>query len=194
VFRKDALMRAGGYDTDTYAEDADLTLKLLTGGWHLAYEERAIAFTEAPERYLDLVKQRYRWTRGILQALRKRARWLSEPRRGIAVWLSLLVMLFEAIVWPSMNVLGNLLFSIAALSAGVASGVLYWWALLTMLDVAAALYAVGMEGEDLRLVPYAVAYRFFFITMIDVAKLFATAEEIARVRMTWGKLERAGRL
>jgi len=194
VFRKDALMRAGGYDTDTYAEDADLTLKLLTGGWHLAYEERAIAFTEAPERYLDLVKQRYRWTRGILQALRKRARWLSEPRRGITVWLSLLVMLFEAIVWPSMNVLGNLLFSIAALSAGVASGVLYWWALLTMLDVAAALYAVGMEGEDLRLVPYAVAYRFFFITMIDVAKLFATAEEIARVRMTWGKLERAGRL
>jgi hypothetical protein len=63
-----------------------------------------------------------------------------------------------------------------------------------MLDVAAALYAVGMEGEDLRLVPYAVPYRFFFITMIDVAKLFATAEEVARVRMTWGKLERAGRL
>jgi cellulose synthase/poly-beta-1,6-N-acetylglucosamine synthase-like glycosyltransferase len=194
VFRRDALVRVGGYDTDTFAEDADLTLKLLTAGWHLSYEERAIAYTEAPEHYLDLIKQRYRWTRGILQALRKRATWLSAPGRGAAVWSSLLVMLFEAIVWPSMNVLGNLLFSVAALSAGVASGVLYWWALLTMLDVAAALYAVGMEGEDLRLVPYAVAYRFFFITMIDVAKLFATAEEVARVRMTWGKLARAGRL
>jgi hypothetical protein len=103
-------------------------------------------------------------------------------------------MLFEAVVWPTMNVVGNLLFTIAALSAGAASGVLYWWALLTMLDVAAALYAVGMEGEDLQLIPYAVGYRFFFITMIDVAKLFATVEEIARVRMTWGKLERVGRL
>ncbi|HEV8235365.1 MAG TPA: glycosyltransferase family 2 protein, partial [Gemmatimonadaceae bacterium] len=30
VFRRDALLRAGGYDTDTFAEDADLTLKLLT--------------------------------------------------------------------------------------------------------------------------------------------------------------------
>jgi hypothetical protein len=30
--------------------------------------------------------------------------------------------------------------------------------------------------------------------MIDVAKLFATAEEVARVRMSWGKLERAGRI
>ncbi|HKW46666.1 MAG TPA: glycosyltransferase [Gemmatimonadaceae bacterium] len=194
VFRRDALLRAGGYDTDTFAEDADLTLKLLTAGWHVAYEERAIAYTEAPEHYLDLIKQRYRWTRGILQALRKRALWLGAPQRGVALWLSLLVMLFEAVVWPMMNVIGNLLFTVAALSAGAASGVLYWWALLTMLDVAAALYAVGMEGEDLRLIPYAVAYRFFFITMIDVAKLFATVEEVARVRMTWGKLERAGRL
>src|SRR5690349_11632101 len=169
VFRREALLRAGGYDTDTYAEDADVTLKLLTAGWHIAYEERSIAYTEAPERYLDLVKQRYRWTRGILQALRKRGSWLGAPRRGIAVWLSLLVMLFEAVLWPAMNVLGNLLFTLAALSAGVASGVFYWWALLTMLDVAAALYAVGMEGEDLRLIPYAVGYRFFFITKIGRA-------------------------
>ena len=41
VFRRAALLRAGGYDTDTFAEDADLTLKLLTAGWHVAYEERA---------------------------------------------------------------------------------------------------------------------------------------------------------
>jgi hypothetical protein len=103
-------------------------------------------------------------------------------------------MLFEAVLWPTMNVLGNLLFSLVALSAANASGVFYWWVLLTMLDVAAALYAVGVEGEDLRLVPYAVLYRFMFITMIDVAKLFATVEEVARVQMTWGKLERAGRI
>jgi cellulose synthase/poly-beta-1,6-N-acetylglucosamine synthase-like glycosyltransferase len=194
IFRREALVRAGGYDTDTFAEDADMTLKLLTAGWHVVYEERAIAYTEAPETYLDLIKQRYRWTRGILQALRKRGAWLVAPRRGVAVWISIVVMLFEAVLWPAMNVLGNLLFTVAALSAGVAGGVFYWWILLTMLDVAAALYAVGMEGEDLRLVPYAVAYRFFFITMIDVAKLFATAEEVARVRMSWGKLERAGRI
>jgi cellulose synthase/poly-beta-1,6-N-acetylglucosamine synthase-like glycosyltransferase len=194
VFRRDVLRAVGGYDTDTFAEDADLTLKLLTAGWHDAYEERAIAYTEAPERFVDLVKQRYRWTRGILQALRKRSGWLVSPFRGPLIWGSLIAMLFEAVLWPVMNVLGNLLFTVVALSAGAASGVIYWWVLLTMLDVAAALYAVGIEGEQLRLVPYAVVYRFLFITMIDVAKLFATAEEAARVRMTWGKLERAGRI
>jgi cellulose synthase/poly-beta-1,6-N-acetylglucosamine synthase-like glycosyltransferase len=194
IFRRDVLRRAGGYDTDTFAEDADLTLKVLTDGWHVTYEERAIAYTEAPERFIDLVKQRYRWTRGILQALRKRSRWLVSPQRGPLIWLSLVTMLFEAVVWPVMNVVGNVTFALVALSAGAASGVFYWWVLLTMLDVAAALYAVGIEGEALGLVPFAVLYRFFFIAMIDVAKLFATVEEVARVRMTWGKLERAGRI
>ena len=66
--------------------------------------------------------------------------------------------------------------------------------LLTILDVAAALYAVSMEEEDLGLVPFAVAYRLFFTVTVDVAKLLAGIEEAFKVRMTWGKLERAGRL
>ena len=132
--------------------------------------------------------------RGILQALRKRGSWLAVPRTGLGVWVSLQAMLFEAIVWPVFNVLGNLLFAVAAISAGAADFVLYWWALLTLLDVAAALHTVAMEEEDLSLVPYAVVYRFFFVTIVDVAKLFATIEEFLNVRMSWGKLERAGRI
>ncbi len=194
VFRREALAGVGGYATDTFAEDADLTLEILTAGWHIVYEERAIAYTEAPEALHDLIKQRYRWTRGILQALRKRGAWFTSPAGGPAVWVSLVAMAFEAILWPVVNILGNLLFAIAALAAGAASGVLYWWLLLTLLDVAAALYSLAIEEEDLALLPYAVIYRFFFITMIDVAKLFATIEELARVPMTWGKLARAGRL
>lgn len=194
VFRRHALVDVGGYDTDTFAEDADLTLKMLTAGWQIVYEDGAIAYTEAPENLLDLIKQRYRWTRGILQALRKRAGWLVAPRGGFSVWISLLAMLFEAIIWPVVNVLGNLFFAIAALHAGAAAYVAYWWVLLTLLDVAAALHTVAMEEEDLSLVPYAVLYRFFFIALIDVAKLFATVEEFMNIHMTWGKLERAGRI
>ena len=194
MFRRTVLQEVGGYDTDTFAEDADLTLKILTAGWHIVYEERAIAWTEAPEQFLDLIKQRYRWTRGILQALGKRSMWQTRPRQSLVVWLSLAAMFFEAILWPVLNVLGNLLFVVAALAAGITSGVFYWWALLTMLDVAAALHSVAMEEEDLGLVPYAIIYRFVFTTMIDVAKLCATFEQLVNVHMTWGKLERAGRI
>jgi biofilm PGA synthesis N-glycosyltransferase PgaC len=194
VFRRDVLQSVGGYDTDTFAEDADVTLKIITAGWHIAYEERAEAWTEAPETYLDLVKQRYRWTRGILQALRKRTTWSFVRHGEIAARMSLALMLFEAVVWPVVNVLGGVAFCVTALGFGATSAVLLWWVLLTMLDVAAALYSLSMEGEDLQLLPYAIAYRLFFITMVDVAKLFATVEELARVDMTWGKLARAGRI
>lgn len=194
IFRREALAEVGGYRSDTFAEDADLTLELLSAGWHIAYEERAIAWTEAPESFLDIVQQRYRWTRGILQALRKRGALLAAPRGGFVVWASVLAMLFEAVIWPVVNVLGNLLFAVGALALGAPGAVLSWWVLLTMLDVAAALYSVAIEEEDLGLLPYAVVYRLLFITMIDVAKLLATLEEAANVRMTWGKLARAGRI
>ncbi len=194
IFRRDVLAKVGGYDDDTFAEDADLTLKLVTAGWHVVYDERAIAWTESPEIFVDLIRQRYRWTRGILQALRKRTAVLSNPGGQVATWLSVAFMFFEAVLWPAVNILGGLMFTIAALSAGVTSGIFYWWMLLTMLDVAAALYTIVTEEEDLALVPFAIAYRFLFITMIDVAKVFATIEEAANVRMTWGKLARVGRI
>jgi biofilm PGA synthesis N-glycosyltransferase PgaC len=98
------------------------------------------------------------------------------------------------VLWPVMNIVGNLFFVVAALTAGAADFVVYWWILLTLLDVAAALHTVAMEEEDLSLVPYAVIYRFFFVVLIDVAKLFATVDELLHVKMSWGKLERVGRL
>ena len=58
LFRRDVLIALGGFDLDTFAEDADLTLKLLTAGWKIRYEPAAIAWTEAPERLVDLIQQR----------------------------------------------------------------------------------------------------------------------------------------
>jgi poly-beta-1,6 N-acetyl-D-glucosamine synthase len=194
VFRVAALRRVGGYDHDTFAEDCDLTLKLLADGWQVHYEPEAIAYTEAPEKLLDLLKQRYRWTRGILQAIRKHREILLHPARGPAMAFTLAYMVFEGILWPSMNVFAHVLFVIVATRFGAALPLVLWWAQLTVLDLAAALYCVAVEEERLRLVPYAILYRAFFALTIDVAKLFATCEELLRLRMDWGKLERIGRI
>jgi cellulose synthase/poly-beta-1,6-N-acetylglucosamine synthase-like glycosyltransferase len=194
IFRKSALLKVGGYDHDTFAEDCDLTLKLLLEGWQVNYEPGAIAYTEAPEKMLDLLKQRYRWTRGILQAISKHKRRLIDPRGGFGVTFTLWYMIFEGIMWPSMNVFGNVLFVFVAARYGTALPLVLWWAQLTVLDLAAALYCVVVEEESLLLVPYAIFYRAFFALTIDVAKLFATFEELFKLRMDWGKLERIGRI
>ena len=61
----------GGYHPDTVAEDADLTMNLLEQGYAVIYEDRALAFTEAPDTANGLARQRFRWSFGILQAIFK---------------------------------------------------------------------------------------------------------------------------
>ena len=48
-WRKSAILQAGGYPTDTVAEDADLTLAIRRRGWLIRYDEEAAAYTEVPE-------------------------------------------------------------------------------------------------------------------------------------------------
>ena len=190
LFRREALEEVGGYDTDTFAEDADLTLKMITAGWRVVYEDAAVAWSEAPERWIDLVQQRYRWTRGILQAVRKRKGLFLRPFPDFPLWVSAIQLGFEALVWPVMNITAHLFFAIVALLFGAGELIVYWIILLTLLDLVAALVTVSMEEESLALVPMALIYRFVFILFLDVVKTFATIDELFRLEMGWGKLER----
>lgn len=194
MFRKSVLQQVGGYDHDTFAEDCDLTLKILMRGWHIAYEPTAVAWVETPSRLLDLLKQRYRWTRGILQATKKHSHALFQPRKmGINFYI-LWYMLFEGIMWPFSTVLGNIFFSYVGLTYGIATLLFYWWLQLTILDVIAAAYCVIIEDEDPSLIIYAFMFRLFYINIIDISKVLATLEEWRGTTMTWGKLDREGKL
>jgi poly-beta-1,6 N-acetyl-D-glucosamine synthase len=194
MFRKEAVIDIGGYHTDTFAEDCDLTLRLLEKGWKIKYEPLAVAWTEAPEEILNLIKQRYRWTRGILQAIRKHSPKLLELRKHPAFSMTLWYMFFEAVIWPFMDIFANVFFIFLAFQYGLSIFVAFWWVLLTVVDVSAAFYCVVSEKEDLTLVFYAILYRLFYIIILDIAKVFATIEEWRGVGMNWGKLERKGRL
>ncbi len=192
VFRRKAIEEAGLYSSDTFAEDADLTLKILAGGWKIYYEPNAISYTEAPADMYQLLKQRYRWTRGIIQSVRKHKKLMINPTINFGDTFILWTMSYEALVWPAMNIAANLFFIIAALAFGFTQLIFFWWAGLALLDMITALYCISVEKEEYRLAWYAVIYRMFFILLIDVCKLMSSVEEFLGIRMTWGKLEREG--
>ncbi len=192
LFRKKAIEDAGYYSSDTFAEDADLTLKLLAHGWRIYYEPRAISYTEAPEILHQLLKQRYRWTRGILQAIKKHKALLINPTINFGDTFVLWSMFYEALIWPTMNIIGNIFFIAVALIYGFSSLIFFWWAALALLDLSSSVYCVAVEKEEFRLVPYAIVYRMFFILTIDICKTMSTIEEFLGFEMTWGKLERIG--
>ena len=49
MFRKDAIEQVGLYEHDTFAEDCDLTLRLIQANYRIDFEPEALSITEAPE-------------------------------------------------------------------------------------------------------------------------------------------------
>ncbi len=192
VFRKQAVFDAGWYSSDTFAEDADITLKIIRAGWRVEYEPEAQAYTEAPASVVDLLKQRYRWTRGIIQAVRKHGDLFFNPVINFGGTIVMWSMAFESLIWPIMNIFANAYFIFVALVFDMNSYLVYWWLSLTILDLIAALYCTAVEKEEIRLVFYSLFYRIFFILIIDVCKTIATIEEYLGFGMNWGKLELKG--
>ena len=184
----------GLYDNDTFAEDCDVTLKLITKGYKIDFESEALAYTEAPESLLDLIKQRYRWTRGILQAIKKHKNLLWNFKINPSASFTMWYMLFEAVFWPFMDMWVNMFIIYLAIFNGVSVLIFYWWSLFTILDVAGAMYCILITNEKLSLIFYAFFYRLFFISIINISKILSTIEEWFGIKMTWGKLQRKGRI
>ena len=84
AWRTAPVKAAGGYPLNTVAEDADLTMSLLEQGLKVVYEDRSLAFTEAPIDAKGLMRQRFRWSFGTLQAVWKhRAAFVRNKAMGL---------------------------------------------------------------------------------------------------------------
>ncbi|MEO9131455.1 MAG: glycosyltransferase, partial [Sphingomonas sp.] len=85
AWRLAAIESVGGYPDDTLAEDQDLTIAIQRAGWRVHYDQYAVAWTESPESFAGLAKQRFRWAYGTLQCLWKhRAVMVTGKPPGLA--------------------------------------------------------------------------------------------------------------
>jgi len=92
AWRTAPVKAAGGYPVNTVAEDADLTMNLLEQGYKVDYEDRSLAFTEAPIDAKGLMRQRFRWSFGTLQAIWKhRAAFVRNKAMGLFALPNILV-------------------------------------------------------------------------------------------------------
>jgi poly-beta-1,6-N-acetyl-D-glucosamine synthase len=192
VFRKKAIAEVGGYDLDTFAEDFDISLKILAAGWHVNYEARALVSTEVPESVNDLVKQRYRWTRGWVQVIRKRKWALTSPVKGPLQFFAMWFLVTDTFMWPALNVLGHVTFIAGGLVSGVHEFITLWWFQLIAFDCATAAYCVISERERHSLLWSAPFVRIFYSLFLDVTKLLSAIDEFTGVTMGWDKLQRLG--
>jgi peptidoglycan-N-acetylglucosamine deacetylase len=117
AWRTAAVKKAGGYHVNTVAEDADLTMNLLQQGCKVVYEDRAFAFTEAPDNMRGLMRQRFRWSFGILQAVVKhRGAFLRHRAMGLFALPNMIV--FQ-IILPVFSPFIDLMFIAALVNYGI---------------------------------------------------------------------------
>ena len=77
VFRRDVVIKLGGYARDTVGEDMELVMRIRQYAAEsgsclvIGYAKDALCFTELPWKMGDLIKQRIRWTVGLSEVLWK---------------------------------------------------------------------------------------------------------------------------
>jgi cellulose synthase/poly-beta-1,6-N-acetylglucosamine synthase-like glycosyltransferase len=104
LFRREAVIAAGGYRPDTIGEDMELVMRLhrrhrlARRSYRIVFVPDPICWTEAPESLRVLRTQRMRWQRGLLESLVANRQLLFHPRGGVPGWLAFPVLvLFEAV-------------------------------------------------------------------------------------------------
>jgi cellulose synthase/poly-beta-1,6-N-acetylglucosamine synthase-like glycosyltransferase/peptidoglycan/xylan/chitin deacetylase (PgdA/CDA1 family) len=208
AWRRSALDAVGGYPEDTLAEDQDLTIAIQRAGWRVTYDPQAIAWTEAPETFRALARQRFRWAFGTLQCLWKhRAILRTRKPSGLALiglpqaWL--FQILFAAIsplidLALLLSIVGTALriaqHGWAQTSGDVGTMALYW-AAFTAIDAACGWIGYRLDGHGLRFPALLlIAQRLVYRQIMYGVVLRAIGAAIGGWTVGWGKLERTGRV
>jgi peptidoglycan-N-acetylglucosamine deacetylase len=207
AWRTSAVREAGGYHTDTVAEDADLTMSLLRRGYRVVYEDLSLAYTEAPVNARGLMRQRFRWSFGILQSVWKHRGVFA--RKGVLGWIALPNIVIFQILLPLVSPLIDIMFAVGTLwyfvqkyfhpeSTDPASFhrlVLFFVAFL-IIDFVASAVAFALERrqpearEDVGLLTQVWLQRFAYRQLFSVVLFRTLKRALEGRRFAWDKLER----
>jgi cellulose synthase/poly-beta-1,6-N-acetylglucosamine synthase-like glycosyltransferase/spore germination protein YaaH/peptidoglycan/xylan/chitin deacetylase (PgdA/CDA1 family) len=207
AWRVSAVREAGGYQIDTVAEDADLTMALLRRGYRVEYEDMALAYTEAPTNANGLMRQRFRWSFGILQAVYKHSGVLA--RKGALGFVALPNIVIFQILLPLVSPLIDIMFAAGAIWYGVQKHfhpdstdpasfhklVAFFFAFL-VIDFLASALAFALERrrpdekEDVWLLSQVWLQRFAYRQLFSIVLFKTLKRALEGRRFAWDKLER----
>ncbi len=178
----------GPFEPETFAEDFDLSVAILSLGGRIGYEPHAVSKTEAPDWPFSLLNQRYRWGRGIMQVLVKyfrRASQFPEVRHGRLLGWITLTYLFELLLLPSLYAIVLVFILPFLLHGGELLPMLGWSSLFWLLNMNAAAFFLRMHRDRLTLAPFVLLYDFYQAFFLNAAWAVAITDQLRGGRMRW---------
>jgi cellulose synthase/poly-beta-1,6-N-acetylglucosamine synthase-like glycosyltransferase len=189
AFRREALEAVGGFQTDTLAEDTDITMAISRLGWDIAYADGARAWTEAPASWSALWKQRYRWSYGTMQALWKHRGALGDGSR-LGRYSFPYIVVFQVLL-PLVSPVVDL-YALFGLFAFNLPAVLAYWVVMNVASMVVAGYALRTDGESLRPMWSVPLQQFVYRQLVYLVIIQAVVTAALGSRLRWQKLERSG--
>jgi biofilm PGA synthesis N-glycosyltransferase PgaC len=90
IYDTDTIRALGGWP-HTVGEDIVLTWNMLAHGYRVGFAENACVFTNAPTTWKQFIRQRQRWSRGLIEAFKAHWRLLFKARMTtLFIWWNLL--------------------------------------------------------------------------------------------------------
>jgi cellulose synthase/poly-beta-1,6-N-acetylglucosamine synthase-like glycosyltransferase/spore germination protein YaaH/peptidoglycan/xylan/chitin deacetylase (PgdA/CDA1 family) len=206
AWRTDLLRGAGGFSGDTVAEDTDLTLTIRRNGWKILYDEDAIGRTEVPDTIDALIRQRFRWTFGTLQAVWKHRSAVGKARYGTLGWIAIPNIFLFQILLPLVSPVIDLLFLLSLALWGLAQlhiaalpqhgtlqdvqRSLIFFAIFMLIDLFTCVVAFTLERhEDWTLLAPLILQRFYYRQMMYVVLFSAIKEAVQGRPVGWRGVE-----
>lgn len=205
LFRKDVVIAAGGYSTNTLGEDMELAVKLHSFcrsneiPYKMRYEPNAVCWSQAPSSLRDLRTQRRRWHLGMMQTLKKHRYMFLNHQFGAVGTLSYVYFLLFELFSPLIQILGWISIALAVYIGVlnfpfmVSFYLMYaaYGAVLTITAFYQRIYTQNLRvsNEDLfKASLVCVLESVFFRPILEFVRLTAFFEK--KSRLQWGNIRR----
>ena len=209
VFRKDAVVLAGGYRRDTIGEDMELVVRMhrllreRRQPYRIEFVPDPVCWTEAPEDYKTLKNQRIRWQRGLAESLN--ANWGLPLSRngGVPGWLAFPFMLLFEWLGPLVE-LGGYVFMVLAFFTGLISWQAFGAFLFVAVGLGILLSASGLLLEEMSFHIYPRGKQLMMLGLVVILENFGYRQLNSVWRLiglwrwamqkesTWGTMKRKG--
>ncbi len=191
AFRKSAIEEAGGFTSDTLAEDCDLTMRILKCGYIVRNAAEAVAYTEAPETLEGLLKQRFRWSFGVIQSFWKNRKALFNKKFKSFGMVGMPNILIFQIILPLFSPLADLMM-IFGLFGDKPGKIFMYYGLFVLIDFIVSIIAFKMEKEDYKKLVYIIPQRFIWRQLMYYILFKAIRKALKGELNAWGDLKRTG--
>ena len=154
-------------------------------------ENSAIALTEVPETVKMFLKQRFRWSFGVMQSFWKNRDALFNNNYGTLGWVALPNILVFQMLIPLIAPMADL-FMLVGILTGNGWLILKYYGLFMLIDLAVAVLAFVFEKENMLklvwIIPQRIVYRWLMLYVLYKSMRRALRGQL----QSWGVLKRTG--